>query len=425
MTTDRRAAAIPEIAAPAGSAECFTAALNAGADAIYAGVGGYNMRAGADTFGEPELREMISRAHDKGTKLYLALNTIVYDEQLADISRFLDSMAGSDADAVICWDPGVLKLACERDFIIHLSTQASVSNVESALFYESLGVKRIVLARELSLAQIADAVEETRCHGSAMTYECFVHGAMCVAISGRCLTSQLFNHRSANCGDCVQPCRRRYRITDIEDGHEMILEDHTVLSAKDLCTIDILDEIIATGVRALKIEGRMREPLYVKTTVECYREARDAVLGGSYTPELAAALKERLGQVFNRGFSHGFYFDRPDRDITDGGGSRSSYVKEYAGKVMNYFRKASAADVKLEVRGISLGDKILITGPTTGALEFTAESLRSPDNLPAETSSQGEIIGLGTPEWVRMGDKVFVLVERKAQSLEAGSKAQS
>ena len=193
----------------------------------------------------------------------------------------------------------------------------------------------------------------------------------------------------------------------------MILEDHTVLSAKDLCTIDILDQIIGTGVSALKIEGRMREPLYVKTAVECYKEARDAVLDGSYTQELATALKERLGRVFNRGFSHGFYFNRPDRDITDGGGSRSTLVKEYAGKVKNYYRKSRAADVKLEVRGISVGDTVLITGPTTGAIEFTAESLRSPENVPAETSAQGEIIGLGTPERVRVGDKVFVLVERE------------
>ena len=416
MTAVRTSLPVPEIVAPAGSAESFTAALNAGADAIYAGIGGYNMRASADTFSEAELREMISRAHDNGTKLYLALNTIAYDNQLDEIARVLDSMTDSGADAVICWDPGVLTLARDRGYPIHLSTQASVSNIETAMFYESLGVKRIVLARELSLAQITDVVNETRRRGSALTYECFVHGAMCVAVSGRCLTSQLFNHRSANCGDCVQPCRRRYRITDIEDGHEMILEDHTVLSAKDLCTIDILDEIIVTGIRALKIEGRMREPLYVKTAVECYREARDAVLDGSYTQELAAALKERLGRVFNRGFSHGFYFDRPDRDITDGGGSRSTLVKEYAGKVMNYYRKSRAADVKLEVRGISAGDTVLITGPTTGALEFTAESLRSPENFPAETSSQGEIIGLGVPERVRLGDKVFVLVERAAQS---------
>lgn len=400
---------IPEIVAPAGSMECFTAALNARADAIYVGIGGYNMRASSEAFEEERIRDMISRAHDRGTKLYLALNIIAYDDQLPEIARILDSLADAGADAVILWDMGILKLAKEREYTIHLSTQASVSNIESAAFYESLGVKRIVLARELSLTQIKTAVETAGHRDSKLTFECFVHGAMCIAISGRCLTSQFFSGRSANCGDCLQPCRRKYRITDIEEGDEMILDGHTVMSAKDLSTIDILDQIIGTGVSALKIEGRMREAMYVKTAVECYREARDAVLDGSYSESLADTLKERLTHVFNRGFSHGFYFSRPDLDIADSEGSLSKYVKDYAGKVINYYKKAGAADVQLEARGISLGDSILITGPTTGALEFTASSIRSPENQPAETSERGELIGLEIPSRIRTGDKVFVM----------------
>jgi U32 family peptidase len=413
MTSTGRSLIIPEIVAPAGSMECFSSALNARADALYVGISGFNMRASSDSFDEEQIREMISRAHDAGSKLYLALNIIAYDDQLSEIARVLDSLADAGADAVILWDQGILKLAKERGYPIHLSTQASVSNIETALFYESLGVKRIVFARELSLEQIGNAVEATRRRGSNMTYECFVHGAMCIAVSGRCLTSQLFSGRSANCGDCLQPCRRKYRITDIEEGDEMILENHTVMSAKDLCTIDILDKIIGTGVSALKIEGRMREAMYVKTAVECYREARDAVLDGCYTETLASALKERLTHVFNRGFSHGFYFDRPDLDIADAEGSHSKYVKEYAGKVINFYKKAGAADVQLEARGISTGDKILVTGTTTGAMEFTAESIRSPENIPTDTSDRGELIGLEMPERARIGDKVYVLEERE------------
>lgn len=400
---------IPEIVAPAGSMECFSAALNARADAIYVGISGFNMRASSDAFDEEQVREMISRAHDKGAKLYLALNIIAYDDQLSEIARILDSLADAGADAVILWDMGLLKLAKEREYSIHLSTQASVSNTESAAFYESLGVKRIVLARELGLGQIKNAVESVNLRKSKITFECFVHGAMCIAISGRCLTSQLFSGRSANCGDCLQPCRRKYRITDIEEGDEMILDGHTVMSAKDLCTIDILDKIMGTGVSALKIEGRMREAMYVKTAVECYREARDAVLDGSYAETLSGALKERLTHVFNRGFSHGFYLNRPDLDIVDSEGSLSKYVKDYAGRVINFYKKAGAADVRLEARGISIGDKVLVTGPTTGALEFTAESIRSPENIPAQTSTRGELIGLEMPSRVRNGDKVFVL----------------
>ncbi|MFC1538865.1 peptidase U32 family protein [Candidatus Latescibacterota bacterium] len=415
MNSNVNQAVIPEIVAPAGSMESFSAALNARADAIYVGIRDYNMRASSEAFGIKQIREMISRAHDRGTKFYLALNIIAYDNQLSEIARILDSLADAGADAVILWDMGILRLAKEREFKIHLSTQASVSNTESATFYESLGVKRIVLARELSLGQIKKAVESAHHRESEMTFECFVHGAMCIAVSGRCLTSQFFSGRSANCGDCLQPCRRKYRITDIQEGDEMILNGHTVMSAKDLCTIDILDHIIGTGVSALKIEGRMRETLYVKTAVECYREARDAVLDGSYSETLAGMLKERLSRVFNRGFSHGFYFSRPDLDIAESEGSISKYVKDYAGRIVNFYKKAGAADVQLEARGISLGDTVLVTGPTTGALEFTADSIRSPENISAETSARGELIGLALPSRARTGDKVFVLVSRDRQ----------
>lgn len=307
---------------------------------------------------------------------------------------------------------GLLPMAQERGLPVHLSTQASVANALAAAFYESQGVRRIVPARELSLEQLTAMIRETRGRGSALEFEVFVHGAMCVAVSGRCLTSQFLTGHSANRGDCLQPCRRSYHLTDTRNGNELLLDGHTVMSARDLCTIDIVDRLVESGVDAFKIEGRMRDALYVRTTVECYREARDAALAGAFDARLAASLKKRLERVFHRGFSTGFYLTRPDGDIALDEGNLSSVVRRYAGKVLNYYPKAKAADVLLEARGLALGDTVLVTGPTTGALEFEAESIRSEENEPLERGNQGCVIGLATPEKVREGDSVYVLTER-------------
>ena len=402
----------PEIVAPAGKRESFSAALDAKADAVYAGPEGYNMRAGAEPLDMNRIREMTLRAHDSGVKLYLALNTIVYDEEFADIARVLDKAVKIGVDAVIVWDTGVLSMVQKRGLTVHLSTQASVANSCSVSVYESLGVKRIVFARELSLKQIQQTIRSVRQKGCQMEFECFVHGAMCVAVSGRCLTSQFLYGRSANRGDCVQPCRRSYRVIDKKTGNELVLDGHSILSARDLFTIDIMDRLMESGISAFKIEGRMRDALYVKTTVECYREARDAVLAGTFDAELADNLKDRLSRIFNRGFSTGFYLTRPDTEISVNEGNLASVVKQYAGKVLNYYPKAGAADILLEARGIAFGDTVLITGFTTGAVEFTAESIRSEENISISEAESGEIIGLATPEKVREGDNVFVLVKK-------------
>ncbi len=404
---------IPEIVAPVGSPECFSAALNARADAVYVGVREYNMRAGAKAWDSSNIKELKTMAHDAGVKLFCALNVIIFDDELPEIARILDNLADSGIDAVILCDMGVLRLAKDRGLDVHLSTQASVSNSDAVRMYESLGVKRIVLARELSITQIKETISSLNSVDSNMTFECFVHGAMCIAVSGRCLMSRFLHNRSANRGDCLQPCRRTYRVFDDEHGHEMILDGQTVMSAMDLCSIDILDRIMDTGVSALKIEGRMRDARYVKTTVECYREARDAVLDGSYCNTMAEELKKRLSGVFNRGFSHGFYLNRPDTDIADTEGNVSTEVKEYAGRVINYYKRAGAADVRLEARGIATGDKVVITGPTTGAVEFTVSSIRSHDNRQVTQSNAGETIGLKTHSLVRAGDSVYALVPRK------------
>jgi len=403
----------PKIIAPAGSPESFAAALNAGADAVYVGAGGFNMRAGANALSMDTIAGMAERAKDSGVEFLLAMNTIAYDGEFDEASRVLDHAAEISVDAVIMWDTGLMALARERGLTVNLSTQASVSNVHAALFYESLGVKRIVLARELSLEQIAATIAAARAKGSSLEFECFVHGAMCVAVSGRCLTSQFISGRSANRGDCLQPCRHKFRVTEELEGYELDFEGHSVMSARDLCSIDIVDRLVEAGIDAFKIEGRMRDAFYVKTTVEAYREARDAALAGSFTSELGAGLRERLKRVFHREFSSGFYLSRPDHEMTEKNGNQSEVVKEYAGKVTNYFAKVNAAEIKLEARGISTGDNLLVTGPTTGAMEFSADSIHSESGDPLTEAAQGSIIGLQVPEKVRRSDSLFVLRNRQ------------
>lgn len=412
MTTDSSQAItrrIPEITAPSGSRESFAAALRAGADAVYVGADGLNLRAGAAPFTPDDIREMTGRAHDRGVKLYLAVNTLLFDDGFERAARTLDHAAESDVDAVILWDMGMLELARERGLRIHLSTQASAANSRAVRFYETAGVHRIVLARELSLDQVRGVISEVRGQGSRMEFECFVHGAMCVAVSGRCLASQFLTGRSANRGDCLQPCRRTWRVIDERNGDELVLDGHAVLSARDICALDITDRLVGAGIDAFKIEGRMRDARYVRTAVECYREARDAVLDGAFSPELAARLTERLRGVFNRGFSRGFYLDRPDHEIARHEGNLATVAKEYAGRVINWYPRARAADILLEARPLVLGERLLFTGPTTGAVECAAESLRSEDNRPVDRAAPGSTVGIALTERVREGDRVYVL----------------
>ncbi len=403
----------PEITAPAGSRESFAAALNVGADAVYVGADGLNLRAGAEAFTPDDIRDLILRAHDRGVKFYLAVNTLLFDDGFDRAARALDHAAGCGADAVILWDMGMLELARERGLRIHLSTQASAANSRAVAFYEAAGVHRIVLARELSLEQVRGVIARTRERGSRMEFECFVHGAMCVAVSGRCLVSQFLNGRSANLGDCLQPCRRTWRVTDEMNGSELVLDGHAVLSARDICALDILDRLMEAGVDAFKIEGRMRDARYVQTTVECYREAREAVRAGVFSPELAARLTERLRGVFNRGFSRGFYLERPDHEMASHAGNLATVAKEYAGRVANWYPKARAADILLEARPLVRGERLLITGPTTGALECTVDSFRSEGNRPVERAERGSVVGIALTKRVREGDRVYVLTPER------------
>lgn len=406
-------ASIPEILAPAGDRECLAAALNAGADAVYAGVAGFNMRAGAEPLDMDAIAAMTASAHDAGARLHLALNVIVFDDELDATARILDAASEAGVDAVIAWDMAVVSMAAARGLDVHLSTQASAANSETVAFYGRQGVTRVVMARELTLERLAATVSRCRRNGSAMVFECFVHGAMCVAVSGRCLASGILRGRSANRGDCLQPCRRTYRVVDERNADELLVEGRTVFSARDLCTIDIVDRLMAAGAGAFKIEGRMRDARYVATTVECYREARDAVIDGVYDDALIARLRARLDGVFHRGFSHGFYLGEPADGFSDSEGNMATEVRRYAGRVLNHYPRVSAADVLLEARGMALGDRVLITGPTTGAVEFTVSSLRSADDVRTGDVRAGEVAGLAVPERVRENDRVYVIERRE------------
>ena len=399
----------PRIIAPAGNRESFSAAIHAGADAVYTGAPELNMRAGASIFSLTDIRSMTNQAHDQGAGLYLALNTILYDDDLNLAAAILDEAADIGVDAVILWDIAALALAHERGLTVHLSTQASVANSRSAEWYAELGVKSIVLARELSIPRIADTIARVRATGADLRFECFIHGALCVAVSGRCLTSQFLYGKSANRGECIQPCRRSYHITDDHNGHELTLDGHTVMSTKDLCTIDIIDRLMEAGIDAFKIEGRMRDARYVSETATCYREARDAVNSGEYTPERIKGWRKRLEGVYHRGFTHGFYGNDPYHDITYEEGNQATTEKVYLGRIDNYFPQAKAADIKLETGCLTMGDRLLITGPTTGAVEFTVGSLRSEDNRPAESVPQSRTAGVAVPRRVRENDRVFIL----------------
>ena len=376
---------------------------------VYTGAPGLNMRAGSSMFSLTDIRDMTKQAHDQGAGLYLALNTILYDDDLDRAAAILDEAADIGVDAVILWDMSALVLAQERGLPVHLSTQASIANSRSAEWYAKLSVKSIVLARELSIPKIADTIARVRSNSTDLRFECFVHGALCVAVSGRCLTSQFLYGKSANRGECIQPCRRSYNITDDRNGHELTLDGHTVMSTKDLCTIDIIDRLIDAGIDAFKIEGRMRDARYVSETITCYREARDAVINGEYTPEKIEGWRKRLNGVYHRGFTHGFYGSDPDHDITYEEGNQATTEKVYLGRIGNYFPRAKAADIILETGSLTMGERLLITGPTTGAVEFTINSLRSEDNRPVESVPQSRTAGVGVPERVRENDRVFIL----------------
>jgi len=414
----------PEILAPAGSWACLRAAIDAGADALYFGVRGFNMRAAADNFTAGALPKIARLCRESGCRCYLALNTIVYQSEVAAMQRLLQRARDANIDAVIAWDFAVIEAAVALGLKVHVSTQMSVANTESLLFlHRSLGVRRFVLARECTLSDIRRIRRELRerlGEGSRfIEIEVFAHGAMCVALSGRCFMSQLQYGASANRGACYQPCRREYEVSAVDDDAAFRLTQGYVMSPRDLCTLPFIEKLIAAGADSLKIEGRNRSPEYVATVVASYRRAVDfwcAHRGRRrFCDDFDALKREELGRlerVYNRGFSNGFFMGRPVADWTDAGGNRATVRKDFVGRVVKHYRRPGVSEIMVESTPFRAGETLLFQGPTTGVFEQAAESLEI-DHAQVESARKGRPIALKTARVTRKNDRVYVLRPRR------------
>jgi putative protease len=405
----------PQVLAPAGSFDAFSAALKAGADAVYFGVEQLNMRARATmNFTVEDLPEIARRGKEAGISTYLTLNTILYDHDRLLMRTIIDAAAESGITAVIAADPAVLNYARSRDVAVHLSTQANISNIDAVEFYAAFA-DVMVLARELSLKQVAQITKEISRRnicgpsGKPVGIEIFAHGALCMAISGKCYLSLHSDNASANRGACIQNCRHSYIVTDKESGNELEIDNEYIMSAKDLCTISFLDKIVEAGVQVLKIEGRGRSADYVYTTTKCYREAVDALADGTYSKEKIDGWMERLATVYNRGFWDGYYLGRKMGEWSDSYGSKATRRKIYLGKAQNYFAKAGVGQFFLESHGLGVGDEIMVSGPTTGFFQTVVSEIRV-DDQPAVQARKGDVISIPVPEKVRLSDSLYKVV---------------
>ncbi|MEZ3441196.1 peptidase U32 family protein [Alistipes sp.] len=402
-----------EIMAPVGSYEALAAAIQAGADSVYFGIGQLNMRsASAANFTPDDLARIVAIAHEAGLKAYLTVNTVVYEEEIATVHEVIDRAKAEGVDAIIATDMAAILYARRVGVEVHISTQSNISNSEAVKFF-SQWADTVVLARELTLEQVARIHREIAENdirgprGELVEIEMFAHGALCMSISGKCYLSLYETGCSANRGACRQLCRRKYTVTDQETGAALDVDGQYVLSPKDLCTIDFLDRFVAAGVRVLKIEGRARGAEYVKRVVECYDRALRAIEAGTYTPEFAAGLKERLQTVFNRGFWEGYYAGRPVAEHSTHYGSAATRRKVYVGKVTNFFKKLSVAEVLVEAAPLHAGEEIFFMGPTTGVAEQRLDELHGPDGTPVPSIVQGQLCAIHTPGLIRRGDRLY------------------
>ncbi|MCF8243051.1 MAG: U32 family peptidase [Melioribacteraceae bacterium] len=395
----------PELLAPAGDWRMLTTAVNNGADAVYFGVEVLNMRAKARNFKTSELPEIVSFCKDKNVDTHLTLNTIVYENEIPEIDQVLSAAKSAGINMIICWDMSVIQKCKEYEMPFCISTQASISNSLSAKFYKELGASRIVLARECTLEKIKEIKNKVD-----IEIETFVHGAMCIAVSGRCFMSHYMFGKSANRGECIQPCRREYEITDKDSGQKLILGDDYVLSPKDLNTIVFIDKLIESGIDSFKIEGRKRSPEYIAKVISTYRKAIDLYYEDSLTEEKKQLMFGDLERVYNRGFSTGFYFGVPGaEDYATQYGSMAKTKKIYVGKVLNYFKKSGVAHLKLEAENLEIGDEIYIIGNKTGVVESTVDSLVK-DDVNLQVGKKGEDVTIKLNMTVRPKDQLFKIV---------------
>lgn len=383
-----------EIMAPAGNFECLMAAIEGGADSVYFGVGNLNMRShSANNFQPEDLAEVVKISRQYGVKTYLTLNIVLYQEDIQPAHEALDAAKAAGVDAVIASDMAAIMYCRQIGMEVHISTQLSISNAEALRFYSQFA-DVVVLARELNLHQVKDIYETilrdniTGPSGNLVRIEMFAHGALCMAISGKCYLSLQTYGASANRGACYQLCRRGYEVTDLETGHQLNIDNKYIMSPKDLCTIEFMDKIIDSGVKVFKIEGRARSAEYVKRCANCYRRAADAVCDGTYTPELASSLKAELSEVFNRGFWDGYYQGAYLGEWSNIYGSQATRKKVYCGKVTNWFDRIGVAEIAIESVPLKIGAQCIATGSTTGVVEFTVNDLRVALK-PAEVATKG------------------------------------
>lgn len=413
-----------EIMAPAGSWESLRAAIQGGADSVYFGVEKLNMRArSSDNFTAVDLPAIVALCREHGLKSYLTLNIVLFDEEVSEMREILEAAASAGVTAVIATDQAAIMAAREAGMEVHLSTQLNISNAGSLKFY-SQWADVAVLSRELNLEQVRKVYDSIISDdirgpgGDPVRLEVFVHGALCMAISGKCYLSLHEYNTSANRGNCYQTCRRGYMVTDSETGYELEIDNQFIMSPKDLCTIRFLDQVIDAGARVLKIEGRARSAEYVKTVTECYSEAAAAVAEGTFGQEKVDGWMARLETVFNRGFWDGYYLGQRLGEWSTTYGSAATKRKILLGKVTNYFSRQGVAEIKLETGDLKRGDDLIITGPTTGIIEHTVTGLRDASAVEAEMVPKGEVCSIQVPHPVRRSDKVFKWVE--ASSLKKG-----
>lgn len=403
--------------APAGNFECLMAAIQGGANSVYFGVGNLNMRShSANNFAPEDLSKITEICREHNVKTYMTLNIVVYQSDLASVRTALEEAKRAQVSAIIASDMAVIQMCRELGLEVHISTQLNVSNFEAVKFYAQFA-DVIVLARELTLPQIKEIsqkiIEEQvkGPSGNLLRLELFVHGALCMAISGKCYLSLQEYNSSANRGSCFQLCRRGYRVTDLETGRELEIDNKYIMSPKDLCTIEFIDKIIDAGITVFKIEGRARSAEYVKIVTSAYRTAADAVLSEEdYTEEVKSALKEKLSGVFNRGFWDGYYQGARLGEWSEVYGNKATRKKSYVAKITNYFSNLSVAEVLVEAGELNVGDEILIIGPSTGCIEHTIKEIRV-DLKPVQKAVKGDLCSIPVKEKLRRSDKIYIWEE--------------
>ncbi|MFH1457145.1 MAG: U32 family peptidase [Patescibacteria group bacterium] len=427
----------PEILSPIQDFTSLQAAIQGGCDAVYFGIRGFNMRAGAKNFTVNDLKKIVKICRENKVKTYLAVNTIIYQNELKKVESLLKKAKQAKVDAIICWDMAVIELVKKLKMELHISTQASVANSKSAEFYRKLGAKRIVFARECDLKQLKEIKKNSK-----IDIEAFVHGAMCVSVSGRCFLSQFNYNKSANRGECLQPCRRKYLVKEVSGDSEFEIGEDYILSPKDLCTLLFIEKIIESGAVSLKIEGRNRSPEYVKTVTSVYRQVvdfyfqvseRNGKAGGLHisvrTPkrrfpyfsnkskkefeELKKKLMKELESVYNRGFSNGFYLGKPINQWTHSYGSQAKEKKIHIGKVKHFYTKVSVAEIEIQANKVlKVKDEILILGPTTGVLRQKVSSIEI-NHKQIKKATQNDLVAIKIDRLVRANDEVYKVVRNK------------